>query len=272
MESDQQSLSLLFRDLSTQLRSSLSTAHLALAQLVPASQRTQDQKIDTQAAVLDQSYHQLLRLSQNLSALADLTSGAPPDLQDCDLVDLIRDLCLQVESYAALLRLNFRFLCDLAPQICMVRQDQIQRLFFHLISNAFKYTPAGGSITVELRRSGQRLRLSVQDTGCGIAPARMDHLFDHRSPSDFLNPPPIQSGLGLGLPLCRAIAAVHKGSIMAESHPEQGTCVTVSLPIHQGGTSTVSDIYTGYSSGFSQSLTALSDALPVCAFLVNASK
>lgn len=271
METNQQSLSALFRDLSMQLRNSLSTAHLAISQLVPASQRKQNQKIDAQAAVLDQSYHRLLRLSQDLSALADLTSGTPPALQDCDLVDLIQDLCLQAESYAAFLGLKFRFLCDLDPQICAVRQDQIQRLFFHLLSNAFKYTPAGGSVTVELRRSGQRLLLSVQDTGCGIDPARMDSLFDRRPPSDLLNPPPIQSGLGLGLPLCRAIAAAHEGSIMAESHPGQGPRVTFSLPIRQGGTPTVSDIYTGYVSGFSQSLTALSDALPARAFFVNAS-
>ena len=101
-------------------------------------------------------------------------------------------------------------------------------MLYHLLSNALKFTPAGGTVTVELKKSGETLRLTVSDTGCGIPPERMAHLFDgcfqpgHPSPAPY--------GLGLGLPLCRAIAEKHGGSITVESAPGKGSRFMVTLP------------------------------------------
>ena len=133
------------------------------------------------------------------------------------------------------------------------------------IFNALKYTPAGGAVTVELKKSGETLRLTVSDTGCGIPPERMAHLFDgcfqpgHPSPAPY--------GLGLGLPLCRAIAEKHGGSITVESAPGKGSRFMVTLPDRQLG-SQLSDIPSVYNGGFSRPLLGLADALPSDAFAV----
>ncbi len=103
------------------------------------------------------------------------------------------------------------------------------------------------------------------DTGCGIPPERMAHLFDgcfqpgHPSPAPY--------GLGLGLPLCRAIAEKHGGSITVESAPGKGSRFMVSLPDRQLG-SQLSDIPSVYNGGFSRPLLGLADALPSDAFAV----
>ena len=142
---------------------------------------------------------------------------------------------------------------------------RIRQVADNLISNALKFTPAGGTVTVELKKSGETLRLTVSDTGCGIPPERMAHLFDGCFQPG--HPTPAPYGLGLGLPLCRAIAEKHGGSITVESAPGKGSRFIVSLPDRQLG-SQLSDIPSVYNGGFSRPLLGLADALPSDAFAV----
>ena len=150
-------------------------------------------------------------------------------------------------------------------RVCAIHPAAVEQMLYHLLSNALKFTPAGGAVTVELKKSGETLRLTVSDTGCGIPPERMAHLFDgcfqpgHPSPAPY--------GLGLGLPLCRAIAEKHGGSITVESAPGKGSRFMVTLPDRQLG-SQLSDIPSVYNGGFSRPLLGLADALPSDAFAV----
>ena len=96
MEPDHRQQAFLFSNIASQLRGALSNLHLAAAQLVPAQAREQDPELDAKAALLDQSYYQLLRLVNNLSAAAVyLGSDKPLPLQDRDIVDAVRELCAQ---------------------------------------------------------------------------------------------------------------------------------------------------------------------------------
>lgn len=265
MESDQNQLASLFPNVASQLRSAMSNLHLAAAQLAPASAREQDPALDARAALLDQSYYQLLRLVNNLSAAAYLSDDTPPHLQDRDIVALVSDLCDRAASLAPLLGVELRFICGLDRHICAIAPDAVEQLLYHLLSNAFKFTPAGGTVTVELRVKGSFILLSVADTGCGISEEQLSTLFDrylHQHPMD---PPP--HGVGLGLPLCSHIAKGHGGTLMAESHPGTGSRFTVSIPDRQMGDA-VSDVPFDYSGGFNRTLMALSDALPAKAFLL----
>ena len=119
-------------------------------------------------------------------------------------------------------------------------------------------------MTVELKKRGTQLLLSVADTGCGIPPKRLEHLFDSCLQPQKAVP---RHGLGLGLPLCRAIAERHGGRIAVESVPQQGTRFTVSLPDRQLGAQ-VSDVSPLYDSGFNRPLLGLADALPAGAYTV----
>ena len=265
MEPDHPNFAALFPSVAAQLRSALSNLHLAAAQLAPADARERDPQLDARAAVLDQSYYQLLRLATSLAAAAYLQNDDPLPLQDRDIVALVGDLCARTAALAPLLGLEVRFVCAMERHICAVHPDALEQLVYHLLSNALKFTPAGGTVTVELKRSRGQLLLSVTDTGCGIPPERLPTLFDR-----YLNPleqDPLPHGLGLGLPLCRRIAQGHGGTLMAESHPGKGSRFTLSLPDRQVGT-TVRDVTFDYSGGFNRTLLALADSLPARAFLV----
>lgn len=141
----------------------------------------------------------------------------------------------------------------------------MEQLLYQLLSNALKFTPDGGSITVELRFASRRVLLSVADTGCGIPENQIPYLFDRYLHEDAVAPQP--HGLGLGLPICQHIAEGHDGTMMAESRPGQGARFTLSFPDRRCGTMDVSDVRFDYSGGFNHVLLALADALPSQAFL-----
>lgn len=265
MEPERNDLVSLFPGVAAQIRNTLASLHLAADQLVPPSAREEDPLLDRRAAQLDQSYYQLLRLVNNLSMAACLTSETPLPLQDRNLVSLVGDFCGKAASPAAQLNLNLRFVCAMDRHICAVAPEALEQILGHLLSNAFKFTPAGGTVTVELKCLSGRVLISVEDTGTGIPEETLVTLFDRYLQSDQPSPPP--HGLGLGLPLCRRLAEGHGGTLMAESRPGKGSRFTLSLPDQQKGTE-VSDVAVDYSGGFNQTLLNLADALPVEAFLI----
>ena len=266
MEPDFEDLSLLFPNLAAQLRNTLSTMHLAASQLAPSRQREQDPALDAKAALLDQSYYQLLRLANNLSDAALLRQQGPLALKDTDLVELVGEICRRTEPLAAELGLTLRFACRMERHVCAAAPRELERLLYHLLSNAFKFTPSGGTVTVELKTAAGQVLLSVEDTGRGIEPERLETLFDRCLHESLMDPRP--HGLGLGLALCRAIAQGHGGSIMAQSRQGRGSRVTVSLPDRRAENGTVSDVPLDYTGGFNRTLLYLADALPSSVFLV----
>ena len=265
MEPERSQSASLFPSVAAQLRGALSNLYLAAAQLAPPAAREQDPALDAKAALLDQSYYRLLRMVTSLSSAAYLTQEGPLPVKDRDIVALVGQVCGQAGDLAELLDLRLRFVCARERYVCAVCADALEQLLYQLLSNAMKFTPAGGTITVELHvRKGQIL-LTVADTGCGISEELLPTLFDRYLHSDRMDPP--AHGLGLGLPLCRRIAEGHGGTLMAESQPGKGSRFILSLPDRQVGCE-VSDISLDYTGGFNPTLLALADALPVEAFLL----
>jgi len=112
-----------------------------------------------------------------------------------------------------------------------VRIDQV---LTNLLSNALKYAPAGGPVSVRLARTGDEARLTVCDRGVGLDAATHEHLFEpyFRAPAAHGRVP----GLGLGLYIARSIVEQHGGRIWAESDgPDLGTCFHVALPVDGPG-------------------------------------
>ena len=229
MGQDHEDLAALLPNLANQMRGLLSNLYLAASQAIPAEAREQDPALDAKAAVLDQSFYRLLRLVNSLSSAEYLAAAQPAALRDADLVKLIGEVCESAGDLAEMLGIHLKFICAMERRICAVHAGAMEQLLYHLLSNALKFTPAGGTVTVELKKSGGELLLSVADTGCGISPEQMEHLFD-----GYLHTQAVpRRGLGLGLPLCRAIAERHGGCIAVKSVPGQGSCFTVFLPDRQ---------------------------------------
>ncbi len=249
-----------------QMRGPLSNLYLAVSRLAPAEARERDPALDAKAALADQSYYRLVRLVNDLTATRFLRD-TPLLLRDQDIVDFVAEIFASAASLASLKGLDTRLICAPDQHVCAFCSDALEQLLYQLLSNAFKFTPSGGLITVELKLSGGRVFLSVEDTGPGIPPERLEALFDSYHQTDVTLPPP--HGLGLGLAICRGIARGHGGTIAAESHLGKGSRFTFSMPDRLSGVSVnLSDMRFDYGGGFNRALMSLADSMPPEAFLL----
>lgn len=109
-------------------------------------------------------------------------------------------------------------------------KGSMEAMFINLISNAIKYTPSDGQITIELRKNGQNLQIKVSDTGIGIEKKNIPYIFDrfYRVRSEMTKN---ISGTGLGLSIVKGVVDAHRGAIFVESEVGKGTTFTVLLPV-----------------------------------------
>ena len=213
--------------IAAQLRGAMGNIHTALTRLVPEEMPEGEGSTGQSAAILCQSYYRLLRLVNNLSAAPLISQTEPLETKNVELVAWLTELmhCAQPLVAHAGVRLTLR--CSLTAHVAAIHPSYLERLLWNLLSNAVKYTPSGGEVTVTLRAAAGQVLLTVADSGVGIPPEQQAHLFDGYLEKLRMPPPP--QGLGLGLPLCQAIARGHGGRLLLQSGPE-GTTVTVSLP------------------------------------------
>jgi signal transduction histidine kinase len=120
---------------------------------------------------------------------------------------------------------------EAGPTVSIVGDDDLLlQMLLNLLDNAVKYTPAGGAITAGWRAVDGSVEIFVSDTGAGIAPEHLPHVFDR-----FYRADPSRSrtagGAGLGLSIARWIAEAHGGSMTAESVPGEGSTFTARLPL-----------------------------------------
>jgi heavy metal sensor kinase len=180
------------------------------------------------------SLQDIERLSQIVRALLLLSQAESGQLAlqktRLDLSAVVRDIVeqFQIPAEGAHVELS----ADL-PAGCAAEVDrvQIERMLSNLLSNALKFTPAGGRVHVALRSLPESIEIEVADTGCGIHQEHIPHIFErfYRVPGQETSANP-EPGLGLGLSFVAWIAKAHGGTISVESAPGKGTRFTVSLP------------------------------------------
>ena len=209
-----------------QMRGALSNLYFAAARLAPSSAREQDPELDAKAALVDQSYYRLIRLVNDLAATQYL-NGEPLPLRDRDVVEFVTDIFAKAASLAPFRDLETRLICAADRHLCAFCPDALEQLLYQLLSNAFKFTPSGGLITVELRLAAGRVFLSVEDTGPGIPEEELAKLFQRfyrgRAASG-------EEGVGVGLYLVRQIAQGQGGYVKAFSRPGRGAKFSLFLP------------------------------------------
>lgn len=117
--------------------------------------------------------------------------------------------------------------------------DRLAQVFTNLVDNALKFTPRGGAVTLQARLAEGQMECLVSDTGKGIPPQALPHVFDRFYQADASRARSDRGGAGLGLAIAREIIEAHGGRISVRSQVGQGTLFTVRLPLAQPDTSTL---------------------------------
>jgi heavy metal sensor kinase len=176
----------------------------------------------------------LIRLSNDLLFMTSLEQGQMrPQWERVDLAGFLEAAADQARPLAEAKSIA---LTERAPAGVFVHGDfdLMLRLLLNLLDNALKYTPPGGRVRIEGRRLNEKVQVAVKDSGPGIAPDHLPHLFDrfYRVQGDRSRSSPenAQSGAGLGLAISCEIARALGGSLAVESAEGQGTTFLVELP------------------------------------------
>ena len=187
--------------------------------------------------ILNSGQH-LLALINDVLDMSKIEAGKmslrfePISLEDVaeDALRLVRN---RAEAAGLALRLDFDDMPDVEADYRAIKQ-----VLLNLLSNAIKFTPRGGRVTVKAERRddpmGERVRISVHDTGIGIPPddlARLARPFEQIESQHAKT----QQGTGLGLALTKALVEMHGGLLDLRSAPGQGTSATFALPVRQSG-------------------------------------
>ena len=172
----------------------------------------------------------LIRLTSNLLYLAHAEAGRELDRRPVDL-DL---LCLEVYRQTKDMRPDIGFRLGHEDQVMVTGdRDLLKQLILNLVDNSLKYTPAGGEVTLSLYRDDSSARVEVRDTGPGISPDKIPHIFQrfYRGGSGGKR---AGGGAGIGLAISLWIARAHGGDITVKSEPGEGSLFTIVLPLDSG--------------------------------------
>jgi signal transduction histidine kinase/AraC-like DNA-binding protein len=143
---------------------------------------------------------------------------------EIDLVTFIEDVSSYFDNMAQSKQIQYSFQHDVSSVMLWVDTDKMEKILANLLSNAFKFTPDGGTVTIRLQDHAGYVILSVEDNGKGIQPQNLSSVFDQFFTADHL------TGTGIGLHLTHEFVGMHKGSIRVESEPGKRTVFFVELP------------------------------------------
>lgn len=168
------------------------------------------------------------RLKRVVSQLLDFrkVESNKMDMQvtEVDLVVFIEDVKSYFDAMAQSKQIVYSFQYDIPSVLLWVDTDKMEKILTNLLSNAFKFTPEGGAVTICLQDHPGYVILSVEDNGRGILPENISSVFDQFFTADHV------TGTGIGLHLTHEFVGMHKGSIYVESEPGKRTVFFVELP------------------------------------------
>ncbi|MDQ3817769.1 MAG: response regulator, partial [Acidobacteriota bacterium] len=151
--------------------------------------------------------------------------------QPCDLRATVEAAVETVRSSAAMRRVELEAQLADMPLVVMGEPVRLQQIVWNLLSNAIKFTEAGGRVSVRIEKVGREARVMVEDTGIGIPPDFLPHVFDRFRQADGSRTRR-HGGLGLGLAIVDALVRLHSGRIKAESEGVgRGSRFTFTLPL-----------------------------------------
>ena len=215
-----------FTDISHELRTPLTLISGSIEEIV---ERGQLQKSGTEnMQVARRNVNRMLRLVNQILDFRKIQGRKMKlSIEQGDVVALCRQVGENFTQLAHERSIHFRLIPETPEIRCYTDMDKLEKILFNLLSNAFKYTADGKSITMAVRMESGCLFVSVRDEGKGMDLRKIDNLFGHFETFGKTDP---NRSTGIGLSLVKEFVDLLHGTIQPESIPGQGTVFTVTLP------------------------------------------
>lgn len=182
-------------------------------------------ELEKTVRTMNKSVQRMLRLINQLLEFRKMQAGKLKlSLQETDVVMFCRNIFQMFDDAAESKNITYKFEPSVAAYVMYLDRQKIDKVVFNLLSNAFKYTPSGGSVTLSLSVDDS-LEIRVADTGVGIPADKRTQLFSRFMQSNYTG-----DSFGIGLHLSHELVGVHHGTIAYEDNPGGGSVFVVTIP------------------------------------------
>jgi two-component sensor histidine kinase len=236
-----------------QLRQSLNTVYAAVEDIPP----------QLRPAHMNRALAQMHRVLCNMSDLTRYNDPHSARMVATNLTSVFTETMEKCQTLLAKAGFELRFTAD-DPVFSMADREMIERALWNMLSNAAKFSDAGSCLEATMRRSGNIVRFTVQDTGDGIKPEILQQIYKR-----YLREPSFEDsrhGMGLGLAIVSAVAGLHGGTVLIDQPEGIGTRVTLTITVKPCSDhvlrSPTSFILGDYCGGYDHGVLELSDILP----------
>jgi signal transduction histidine kinase/ligand-binding sensor domain-containing protein/CheY-like chemotaxis protein len=224
-----------FTNVSHEFRTPLS---LVISPLDKIIKQTTDEELKKQLNLVQRNAKRLLSL---VNQLLDFRKMEVQEIKlhpaIGDIIGFSKDISHSFMDIAEKKNIRFSFSSDIDSLEIYFDKDKIEKIFFNLLSNAFKYTHDNGAVSIHLayklaadNEDDGTLAIEVKDSGIGIPPGMQEKIFERFFQTD-VPQSMVNQGTGIGLAITKEFVKLHNGIITVKSKPDQGTCFTVLLPV-----------------------------------------
>ena len=221
-----------FTNISHELRTPLT---LIIAPLESLVKEVKDEKVAEKLRMIHRNALRLLNLvNQLLDFRKNEMAGSHLSLSEGDVVSFVHNICNSFLMLSEKKDVRLTFTSAVDSLNMAFDADKIGKVMMNLLSNAFKFTPEGGRVSVSLGMTPGRadsLEITVADTGIGISDADKAHIFERFYQAEHTGEVPLSTGSGIGLSLVRDFVALHGGEVRVADNPGGGSLFTVSIPV-----------------------------------------
>ena len=188
---------------------------------------TADSYLAKQLGLMHGNANRLLRLINQLMDFRKVENREMKlNAQELDIIEFTNDVAKLFEELAKQHQINFQINSGAESLFVWFDKDKFDKILFNLLSNAFKFTPNGGDIKINIKCLENQVEISIEDTGKGMTSEHMNRIFDR-----FYQIEQHQTGTGIGLSLSKSFADLHQGNISVTSVFGKGSCFVVRLPL-----------------------------------------
>ena len=216
-------------DISHEIRTPLT---LIISPLEKMLEMKTDDSMRSSFLIMYQNALRILRMINQLMDLRAMDKGKLKlKVEPVDLLEFIRNTMNSFTDLANTRQISFKLRADSEFSPVYIDRDCLDKIIFNLLSNAFKFTSQGGSVTIDVQTDvTNQLVISVHDSGVGISKEQQEHIFDmfYQVRDRKRN---TKMGTGIGLHLAKMMAELHHGSLQVESELEKGSTFSIRIPL-----------------------------------------